>query len=42
MIVLRNLKEDKLYIQAFREIRSYIIRNELKAGDLLPTEQNKW
>jgi len=40
MIVLRNLKEDKLYIQAFREIRSYIIRNELKAGDLLPTEQN--
>lgn len=37
---MRNLKEDKLYIQAFREIRSYIIRNELKAGDLLPTEQN--
>lgn len=32
-------KEDKLYIQAFREIRSYIIRNELKPGDLLPTEQ---
>lgn len=37
---MRNLKEDKLYIQAFREIRSYIIRNELKPGDLLPTEQN--
>lgn len=32
-------KEDKLYIQAFREIRSYIIRNDLKPGDLLPTEQ---
>ena len=32
-------KEDKLYIQAFREIRSYIIRNRLKDGDLLPTEQ---
>ena len=32
-------KEDKLYIQAFREIRSYIIRNSLKPGDLLPTEQ---
>jgi len=32
-------KEDKLYIQAFREIRSYIIRNGLKPGDLLPTEQ---
>ena len=32
-------KEDKLYIQTFREIRSYIIRNNLKPGDLLPTEQ---
>jgi len=31
-------KEEKLYIQAFREIRSYIIRNGLKPGDLLPTE----
>ena len=31
-------KEKKLYIQAFREIRSYIIRNGLKPGDLLPTE----
>ena len=31
-------KEKKLYIQAFREIRSYIIRNGLQPGDLLPTE----
>lgn len=31
-------KEEKLYIQTFREIRSYIIRHELKPGDLLPTE----
>ena len=31
-------KDDKLYIQAFREIRAYIIRNGLKPGDLLPTE----
>ena len=31
-------KDDKLYIQTFREIRSYIIRHELKPGDLLPTE----
>ncbi|MBR5303155.1 MAG: FadR family transcriptional regulator [Clostridia bacterium] len=31
-------KEKKLYIQAFREIRRYIIRNGLKSGDLLPTE----
>lgn len=37
---MRNLKEDKIYIQAFREVRSYIIRNNLKPGDLLPTEQN--
>lgn len=36
---MRNLKEDKLYIQTFREIRSYIITHELKAGDSLPTEQ---
>lgn len=36
---MKNLKkEDKLYIQTFREIRSYIIRNGLKAGDPLPTE----
>ncbi len=37
---MRNIKEEKLYIQTFREIRSYIIRNELRAGDSLPTEQN--
>lgn len=36
---MRNLKEEKLYIQTFREIRGYIIRNELRAGDPLPTEQ---
>ncbi len=36
---MRNLKEEKLYIQAFREIRGYIIRNNLREGDLLPTEQ---
>ncbi|MBO2516304.1 MAG: hypothetical protein CW338_03375 [Clostridiales bacterium] len=31
-------KEDKLYIQAFREIRKYIVENKLKNGDFLPTE----
>ena len=37
---MRALKhEDKLYIEVFREIRSYIIRNNLKPGDQLPTEQ---
>ncbi len=37
---MKNIKEEKLYIQTFREIRSYIIRNNLKEGDLLPTEMN--
>ena len=32
-------RSDKLYIQAYREIRKYIVRNNLKPGDLLPTEQ---
>lgn len=36
---MKNIKEEKLYIQTFREIRGYIIRNELRAGDSLPTEQ---
>ncbi|MDD3334979.1 MAG: FCD domain-containing protein [Eubacteriales bacterium] len=37
---MKNLKkEDKLYIQTFREIRGYIIRNNLREGDSLPTEQ---
>ncbi len=37
---MKNLKKDeKLYIQAFREVRAYIINNGLKTGDLLPTEQ---
>lgn len=37
--MMKNLrKDDKLYIQVFREVRNYIIRNNLKPGDLLPTE----
>lgn len=37
---MKNLKKsEKLYIQAYREIRSYIIKNNMKTGDLLPTEQ---
>ena len=38
---MNKVRDDKgkLYIQVFREIRSYIIRNGLKPGDLLPTEQ---
>lgn len=36
---MKRLKDEKLYIQAFREIREYIISEDLKPGDLLPTEQ---
>ena len=36
---MRRIKEEKLYIQTFREIRRYIVSNDLKSGDLLPTEQ---
>ena len=37
---MQNLnRNDKLYIQAYREIRKYIFQNNLKPGALLPTEQ---
>ena len=36
---MQNIREEKLYIQTFHEIRSYIVENQLKAGDPLPTEQ---
>ena len=32
-------QKEKLYTLAFREIRKYILVNDLKPGDLLPTEQ---
>lgn len=32
-------RKEKLYIQTYREIRKYILQNNLKPGDLLPTEQ---
>ncbi len=35
---MRNLKNNKLYLQVYDEIKSYIIKNRLKAGDKLPTE----
>ncbi len=31
--------KEKLYEQAFRGVRTYILQNDLKPGDLLPTEQ---
>ncbi len=37
---MKSLKRnEKLYTQAFREIRAYIILNDLREGDLLPTEK---
>ena len=33
-------KQEKLFIQAFRRIRSYIIENDLQPGTLLPSEQS--
>ena len=39
MLMTDISKNEKLYIQAFREIRSYIMENRLSPGDLLPTEQ---
>ena len=33
------MKSDKLYVHAFQEIRAYILRNGLRPGDLLPSEQ---
>ena len=32
-------RNDKLYIRTSREIRKYIVQNNLQPGDLLPTEQ---
>lgn len=31
-------RDEKLYTQVFREIRAYILRNNLHPGDLIPTE----
>lgn len=30
---------EKLFVQVFRQVRAYIIQNNMKPGDLLPTEQ---
>ena len=36
---MKNLKSKKLYFQVFEELKTYIIKNNLKPGDKLPTEQ---
>ena len=30
---------EKLYSRVFRQVRAYILQNNLQPGDLLPTEQ---
>lgn len=35
---MRNLKNRKLYMQVYDELRNYILKQQLKPGDMLPTE----
>ncbi len=35
---MKNLKNRKLYLQVYDELKNYIIQNQLKPGDKLPTE----
>lgn len=36
---MKNLRTEKLYIQVFRELKEYIVKNKLGPNDKLPTEQ---
>ncbi|MFA6681874.1 MAG: FadR/GntR family transcriptional regulator [Sphaerochaeta sp.] len=35
---MKNLKSKKLYLQVYDEVRLYIVKNNLKPGDKIPTE----
>lgn len=35
---MKNLKSKKLYLQVYEELRRYIVQNNLRPGDKLPTE----
>jgi len=35
---MKNLKSKKLYLQVYDELRLYILKNNLKPGDKIPTE----
>lgn len=35
---MKNLKSKKLYLQVYDELRHYILKNNLKPGDMIPTE----
>jgi len=36
--MMKNLKSKKLYLQVYDELRLYILKNNLKPGDKIPTE----
>lgn len=38
MVQMKNLKNKKLYMQVYEELRSYILKQQLRPGDKLPTE----
>ncbi|NBK26103.1 MAG: FadR family transcriptional regulator, partial [Spirochaetia bacterium] len=37
-LMMKNLKSKKLYLQVYDELRHYILKNNLKPGDKIPTE----
>ncbi len=37
-LIMKNLKSKKLYLQVYDELRLYILKNNLKPGDKIPTE----
>lgn len=37
-LIMKNLKSKKLYLQVYDELRHYILKNNLKPGDKIPTE----
>ncbi|NCB01708.1 MAG: FadR family transcriptional regulator [Spirochaetia bacterium] len=37
-MMMKNLKTKKLYLQVYDELRHYILKNNLKPGDKIPTE----
>ncbi|BFJ84923.1 FadR/GntR family transcriptional regulator [Ruthenibacterium sp. TH_2024_36131] len=38
LVKMKNLRSPKLYLQVYNELRNYIVQNNLKPGDKLPTE----
>lgn len=38
LVNMKNLRSPKLYLQVYNELKNYIVQNNLKPGDKLPTE----